>query len=87
MDMGNLTPASTLTFVLARKLLERSLLSQLPFLCNFRANFAAALRDGKGTNAGQAVVRTTPSVRKKLINNAPTDLIFIQQRRKDIYLL
>ena len=30
-----------LTFVLSRKLLERSLLAQLPFLCNFRANFAS----------------------------------------------
>ena len=24
----------------------------IPFLCNFRANFAAALRDGKAANAG-----------------------------------
>jgi len=38
---------------LERKLLERSLLAQLPFLCNFRANFAAAMHIGKGTNAGQ----------------------------------
>ena len=41
-----------LTFVLSRKLLGRSLLSQLPFLCNFRANFADAVRVGKDTNAG-----------------------------------
>ncbi|UTY28374.1 hypothetical protein E4N76_04775 [Treponema putidum] len=25
---------------------------RLPFLCNFRANFAVAMRVGKGTNAG-----------------------------------
>ena len=49
-----------LTFVLSRKLLGRSLLQQLPFLCNFRANFAAAKRVGKGPNAGQANVRCTP---------------------------
>ena len=46
----NLTPASTLTFVLSQKLLDGRL--RLPFLCNFRANFATALRIGKGTNAG-----------------------------------
>ena len=39
-----------LTFVLSRKLLGRS--PTAPFLCNFRANFAAAMRIGKGTNAG-----------------------------------
>ena len=42
--------ASTLTFVLSRKLLGQS--PAAPFLCNFRANFAAAMRDSKGTNAG-----------------------------------
>ena len=47
---NRLTPASTLTFVLSRKLLDGRL--RLPFLCNFRANFAAAMRIGKGTNAG-----------------------------------
>ena len=31
-----------------------------PFLCNFRANFAAAIRIGKATNAGQALVRQMP---------------------------
>ena len=41
-----------LTFVLSRKLLEAVAANAAPFLCNFRANFAAALRDGKGTNAG-----------------------------------
>ena len=46
----HLTPASTLTFVLSRKLLDGHL--RLPFLCNFRANFAAAKRDGKAANAG-----------------------------------
>ena len=46
-----LTPASTLTFVLSRKLLGRSPAAPF-FLCNFRANFAAAMRIGKGTNAG-----------------------------------
>ena len=51
MYIESLTPASTLTFVLSPKLLGgRS--PEAPFLCNFRANFAAALRDGKGTNAG-----------------------------------
>ena len=39
--------ASTLTFVLSRKLLDVPTRHR-----NFRANFAAALRDGKGTNAG-----------------------------------
>ena len=44
--------ASTLTFVLSRKLLEAVAARAAPLLCNFRANFAAAIRDGKGTNAG-----------------------------------
>ena len=47
-----------LTFVLSRKLLGRS--PAAPFLCNFRANFAAAMRVSKGTNAGQALVRPMP---------------------------
>ena len=39
-----------LTFVLARNLLAGRL--RLPVLCNFRANFAAAMRIGKAANAG-----------------------------------
>ena len=42
-----LTPASTLTFVLSRKLLKVPIRHR-----NFRANFAAAMRVSKGTNAG-----------------------------------
>ena len=36
-----LTRASTLTFVLSRKLLEAVAARAAPFLCNFRANFAS----------------------------------------------
>ena len=35
--------ASTLTFVLSRKLLEAVAARAAPLLCNFRANFAAAM--------------------------------------------
>ena len=44
--------ASTLTFVLSRKLLEAVAARAAPLSCNFRANFAAAMRIGKDTNAG-----------------------------------
>ena len=43
--------ASTLTFVLSRKLLGRSLLAQLPFYATF-APTLPPLRVGKDTNAG-----------------------------------
>ena len=48
-----------LTFVLSRKLLRAVAANAAPFLCNFRANFAAAIRIGKAANAGQANVRLT----------------------------
>ena len=41
-----------LTFVLSRKLLRAVAAGAAPFLCNFRANFAAAKRVEKAANAG-----------------------------------
>ena len=54
-----LTPASTCHLFCHESCLGRSLLAQFPFLCNFRANFAAATCVGKATNAGQALVLRT----------------------------
>ena len=39
--------ASTLTFVLSRKLLEAVAADAAPFLCNFRANFALRFASAK----------------------------------------
>ena len=42
-----LTPASTLTFVLSRKLLKAVAACAAPFLCNFRDNFALRFATAK----------------------------------------
>ena len=62
-----------LPFVLSRKLLGRS--PAAPFLCNFRANFAAAMSVSKGTNAGQANVRWTRAAARAEFLGIKLDLI------------